>query len=396
MSHATMSTDRAVDMVCDWLDGDGCVLFLGAAFSARKEGDVEGGGVPGTRELLKSLPPPPASPEETLSSALEAKFGHPPKGKLQSFLREQFQGSKPKRGHHLAARLPFRTVITTNCDDLMERACRNIWKDVATVVFDEDLCRAGSADVTVVKPHGCVNEDEAALVFTTSQYAIFPYGRPMLTRWLTATLATHHTLYLGYGLNDDNVLGTIVPGLNSSPLRRKVDVGPPISLAVLGEGQRPDFGRFEEITKIEPVECDAEEFIKKVYDRHFARKRAEDHSRIELIQETLESAPERFMQNCCLATLRDTFPVSLIQWNLSMQEVRDAKTRFMNFFAAGLVEPVMKMGDQWYRLCTDLRTKCETRLSQGGRKSALADYYRFLQSELERLDPTQETKRRAH
>ena len=102
----------------------------------------------------------------------------------------------------------------------------------------------GSSDVTLVKPHGCILEaerDEAILVFTTSQYDNFSTGRPNLERWLTAILATHHVLYLGYGLNDGNVLHAILKGRGEGSLRRTSKARPPGSLAVLGMDDRPDF-----------------------------------------------------------------------------------------------------------------------------------------------------------
>jgi hypothetical protein len=359
-----ISTEKAVELVCQWLKDDGCVPFLGAAFSARKAGDPDGDGVPSTNEMLKAL----NSAESSLARALD-QFGDPPNGMLAAFLTEQFKDAKPKRCHHLAARLPFRTVITTNCDDLMERAYTNIWKDEVSVVLDEDLCRVGSSDVTVAKPHGCIREavkNEAALVFTSSQYATFKYHRPMLTRWLAAILATHHVIYLGYGLEDPDVLKAILHGLDvGNSLRRAPK---PLSLAVLGPGERTNFASFERYFGCEEPE-----------------KKADRRDRSDLIQEVLQTAPKQFMRNCCLAALRDTFPVSLIQWHLRPDEVPEAKKYFAKFFAAGLVEPVMKMGDQWYRLCTELKTKCEQRLSPNALTSIIDDYLRFLKVESDRL-----------
>ena len=72
------------------------------------------------------------------------------------------------------------------------------------------------------------------------------------------------------------------------------------------------------------------------------------------------------MRNFCLATLRDAFPVSLIQWKMSEPQKQQAKEWFAKFFDAGLVEPVLKMGGQWYRRRSELRTVCCNRLAQEG------------------------------
>ncbi len=366
-TNQKMTLEAGVETVCGWLNEDGCILFLGAAFSARSDGDGTGIGVPSTNDLLKIL----NSDSETLSDALEEKFGQNASGGLGRFIVEQFGSAKPRNGHHVAARLPFRTVITTNCDELMEHAYQNIWKDAVKVVIDEDMQRLGSADVSVVKPHGCVREVltdrryEAFLVFTRSQYETFAQGRPHLARWLTAILATHHFLYLGYGLNDEHFLKFLSEAMAGNPFRRIS--GPneksklPMSLAVLGDRPRPEFYRFQHMTNVHLVESAADTFIEKVYEQYSKQSKTAAINRANKIREAFQEAPPEFMWNCCLASLRGAFPLELIQWNLHGEQIAKAQEWFSRFYQVGLVEPVMRMGGQWYHLHRDLTTICHKR-----------------------------------
>lgn len=169
---------QAVEDVCEWLGerSGGCVLFLGAAFSARDKSDPDAGGVLSADELRRIFNPV----ENDLAETLEREKR--PEGSLARFLEEHFWSRDstrftPKRVHHLVARLPFRTVITTNCDDLMEEAYKSIWKDVAGVVFDKDLSKLGTTDIDLIKPHGCVIAAQKVDLDARSRDDIFVFKR---------------------------------------------------------------------------------------------------------------------------------------------------------------------------------------------------------------------------
>lgn len=378
--EANVPLDNAIDDVCRWLiDGKGCVLFLGAAFSAR---DSDGTGVPSTADLLRVLG---RDPGEDLSEALENKYGPGTRGGLTYFFETQL-GSKsntqpiPKRGHYLAAQLPFRTVITTNCDGLMEQAYESMWKDVARVVLDEDLQKVATRDVTIVKPHGCVVEarEDDFFVFTKSQYKGFSSGRPLLVKWLTAILATHHVLYLGYGIKDKNFLKVIEAGLGGDPLRRRNERLPPGSYAVLGEQDRPDFVLFANLTGINLIQASAEEFMARLVAEYLWRLRARSRDCEGLLREAMNDSP-RFVQNCRLASLVGSIPIDLLQWELkSVKEEEKAQDYFWRFYQEGLLVPEMAADGQWYRLHKDVIRMCLRSISKVDRVLLLKEYKRFL------------------
>lgn len=350
---------NALTEVREWLlCGRGCAVFLGAAFSARSDQEPDAGGVPSSlklREILK------AEPREELSAVFQRLY-HGDPGGLTRFLLKQFGGSpgpKPKQAHYQLARLPFRTVITTNCDGLMEVAYQTIWKDVARIVLDEDLPKVGTKDVTLIKPHGCVVEATSWMengrsaddlfVFTQSQYESFSVRRPSLTQWLTAVLTTHHVLYLGYDISDEPLVKMLATGVGNKPLKRHANQAQYQSYAIMGDSRKSDFERFGFITNIKQVKAGAAEFVQLLvqeYTRALTHRRSQCE---DLIKHTLSQAPKRFIDNCCLASLIDAFPLDLLTWRIKGDEASEAKQCFKNLYREGLVEPVMRLGTQWYR-----------------------------------------------
>ncbi|HYO71156.1 MAG TPA: SIR2 family protein [Archangium sp.] len=112
--------------------------------------------------------------------------------------------------HGLLARLPIRSVWTTNYDDLLEKAFAREGKRV-------DIKRRATglsltmpdADVTLYKMHGDITEPERAVI-TKDDYESYNDGtRQLFTTTLQAELATKTFLFLGFSFTDTN-LGSIL------------------------------------------------------------------------------------------------------------------------------------------------------------------------------------------
>lgn len=390
--EARENLDQAIEYVCNWLiEEKGCVLFLGAAFSARDEQNPHMGGVPSSEELLRILK---QGPNEKLSAVLEKKYGDAPPGGLKRFLEEHFLSNKgttakPKDAHLRAAQLPFRTVITTNCDNLMEIAYDGAWKAVAHVVLDEDLPKVGTKDVTLVKPHGCVLEsNENCFVFTKSQYVRFSDNRPQLVNWLTAVLATHPVLFLGYGIKDTNIIQVIKSGLKSESLKRNSRnrySEPRNGYAVMGNRSRPDFAAFQLLVGIGLVEVGVDEFMEALV-KEYSRRAHKDHTLdcIGVMNEAKEDAPKQFIENCQMGSLVPDFPYELLNWKIESQSDKDKTQDWcQRFIQEGLLDPTMKFGEQWYRFHRGIVDCCLERLRNSNKdgerlRDRVKDYSVFL------------------
>jgi hypothetical protein len=96
------------------------------------------------------------------------------------------------------------------------------------------------------------------------------------------------------------------------------------------------------------------------------------------MREALQNAPEKFIRNCCLASLVPTFPLELMQWTLHKDQWLQGQKYFQAFYKVGLVEPEMEMGGQWYRLHRDLRALFQRRMRREGIAGYRNDYLGFL------------------
>lgn len=108
--------------------------------------------------------------------------------------------------HELLARLPLRSVWTTNYDNLLEKAFEAAGKrpDVKRRPTSLSLTTR-DADVTVYKMHGDITEPEQAVI-TKDDYEAYQEGaRQLFSTTLQAELASKTFLFLGFSFNDTNL-----------------------------------------------------------------------------------------------------------------------------------------------------------------------------------------------
>ncbi|MDJ0837101.1 MAG: SIR2 family protein [Acidobacteriota bacterium] len=389
-----MELENAVGLVCHWLEEKNCILFLGAGFSAGKPGSKEG--VLSTQELKKALG---TDPTEDLSLFLQHKFGA---GGLHLELEKYFNCNKserrPKKEHRIVARLPFHIIITTNCDNLQEEAYDEVWRNYSRVVLDEDLPKVGVCDATLVKPHGCVLEQrDDVYVFSSAQYSHFETNRPYLKSWLSTVLATYHVVYVGYGLNDENLLRALSEGLTSSGLFRGTSTKP-MSIAVMGDSPEAGFHRFGSLCNIQQVQATAETFMSYLEEKFNQYSERHRKDPVTLLRKILEVAPSRFIRNCQMASLGGTFPLDLLKWEIreentartpgEKEKAREAQKCFQEIFSQRLIEPVMKFGEQWFRFQPDVADFFLSNINPRDEPSNLGDipqnYWNWVYSKMAR------------
>jgi O-acetyl-ADP-ribose deacetylase (regulator of RNase III) len=177
-----------------------CVLFVGAGLSA-------GAGLPDWAALIHRLAddlgtkPPPHLDYLDLAQWHREKFGP---GRLAQVVRETYSTpSLPTLGHYLLTALPVRQVITTNYDDLLERALAAQKRHPIKVVHQGDVAGTGRGGVYVVKLHGDAAHAEE-VVLTRDDYDEFFQRRPAMALLLEGLLLNQTFFFVGYGLRDPN------------------------------------------------------------------------------------------------------------------------------------------------------------------------------------------------
>jgi hypothetical protein len=177
-----------------------CVLFVGAGLSS-------GAGLPDWNNLVRRLGDDLGLPWSDRHDYLDLaqwyreRFGAE---KLAGVLRELYTtASQPTLAHYLLMSLPVRHVITTNYDDLLERALIGLKRHPVKVLHQADVARTGQNDVFVVKLHGDVaHADE--IILTRDDYEEFFHRRPAMALLLEGLLLNQTFFFVGYGLRDPN------------------------------------------------------------------------------------------------------------------------------------------------------------------------------------------------
>ena len=102
-------------------------------------------------------------------------------------------------GHGLLASLPVEEVVTTNYDDLFERASHAMGRTVTVLPAGQ----ASRGERWLLKMHGCVTRP-GSIVLTREDYLRFQENRSALAGIVQALLITRHMLFVGFSFTDDN------------------------------------------------------------------------------------------------------------------------------------------------------------------------------------------------
>ena len=137
-----------------------------------------------------------------VAQAYELEMGHQ---SLIAFIAERIEaaGHAPLRTHQLIAALPFKRIITTNWDTLLEEALRQAGKSVAKVVRNEDVAYVDEEKVTLIKLHGSIDQKDTIVVTGDDYYDVFA-RLPETANLVRSFFATKTLLFLGYGLADED------------------------------------------------------------------------------------------------------------------------------------------------------------------------------------------------
>jgi hypothetical protein len=177
-----------------------CVLFVGAGMSA-------GAGLPDWNGLMRRLSDdlkldwhPGLNPLD-LAQWYRERFG---RKQLGDVIRQTYTTTAhPTLAHYLLMSLPLRHVITTNYDDLLERALAALKRHPVTVIHQHEVARTGRDDVYVVKLHGDAAHAEE-IILTRDDYDEFFHARPAMALLLEGLLLNRTFFFVGYGLRDPN------------------------------------------------------------------------------------------------------------------------------------------------------------------------------------------------
>ena len=191
--------DKAIELA-DLIRGERAAIFMGAGVSI-------GAGLPGWVSLLEEVgrhTHPPTSRVELdavddprdMASLLHKRLEKDGRS-LARLLSDRLVSSKYSLQHGLLASLPCNEFITTNVDELFERAA------TATTGKLKVVPNQSESDRWLLKLHGTI-ADEDSLVFTRDKFLDLGRGSRALFGLVQAMLFTKHMLFVGYGLGDED------------------------------------------------------------------------------------------------------------------------------------------------------------------------------------------------
>ena len=109
---------------------------------------------------------------------------------------------KPSAIHNLIFELNPHIIITTNWDNILERAIEENAFIYDIVCSDVDLVKS-SLQNKLVKMHGDFKNNN--IVFKEDDYLNYQYNFPLIENYVKSILSTHTVLFLGYSYNDLNL-----------------------------------------------------------------------------------------------------------------------------------------------------------------------------------------------
>lgn len=240
------------------------VFFLGAGASVGTAREREAGeGLPLGSELAATVAKQFLVDDQSgdlRKAASVAALRKSSPAAVKRFVAEEItsRSRSPLDAHRALARIHPALVVTTNYDDLYERALEELNERPAKVVSSEDVVHLPRGKPTVVKLHGDASRPHS-LVLTGEDYMDWESNVEGLFADVTAEFRRGSCVFVGYGLADENLRRVI--GL----VRKQLGKYAPKHYALVhrvDEGTAAEFG-----DSVEFVEGDATAFLQEVAER---------------------------------------------------------------------------------------------------------------------------------
>jgi hypothetical protein len=150
----------------------------------------------------------------SLTQAAEYFISYRPTARigLDELIQDRLQGLQPTLGHYLMTLFPWKAIITTNYNMVVEEAYQqslkqNYCKTKLDIVRNDDdlIKRNRSSNIVLYKPHGCISltgQVQTPLIITSKDYFDSVGLRPKLYKEINSLVKECSTLFIGYSLDD--------------------------------------------------------------------------------------------------------------------------------------------------------------------------------------------------
>jgi len=204
--------EKSIIKLIKYLRKEDIILFIGSGFSLKA-------GAPSVQKIIEVLNKEAGTDlsKETESQTLRnitEKFvnEYGDRNEIISILQKLFSFTPSDTNNQkLLARIPhIHTIFTTNYDTLIEDAYP---KEERTVITNNKSCAYDNTSVCVYKVHGDISSmnDPDNIVITDSDYKGYFKNENFNLIWehLKLSFVKKHVVFIGYSLEDDNILDII-------------------------------------------------------------------------------------------------------------------------------------------------------------------------------------------
>lgn len=201
-SKLAIATEAFIKNYAAYVDEGRAALFVGAGLS-RAAGFVDWRGL--VKPLAQELGLDIANETDFVSLAQYYLNVKNNRSRLNELLVHGFsKGAVPTTNHSLIARLPIRSIWTTNYDHVLEHAFSNAGRPLDVKRVDEDFAISRGPDVALYKMHGDV-DNPSTTILTRDDYERYEQTHPVFFQHLHLDLLTKHFLFLGFSFTDPNL-----------------------------------------------------------------------------------------------------------------------------------------------------------------------------------------------
>ena len=110
----------------------------------------------------------------------------------------------PSDVHNLIVKLPFRAIITTNWNTLIEKAYEDVHGFTIPVVYSDDSLVTMDSSSILLKVHGSIDKPDS-IVFAEEDYYDRASSETLISLYVKTLIATSTILFIGYGLRDFDI-----------------------------------------------------------------------------------------------------------------------------------------------------------------------------------------------
>jgi NAD-dependent SIR2 family protein deacetylase len=176
-------------------DNNKLVIFVGAGVSMNS-------GLPSWGQLIGDLKKSVEVNDENFLKIAEYYFNQYGRNAYYQKLEQYFPSKESNELHKLILDLKPQHIITTNWDDLLEKAILQNADLYFTVATDQQLASSPRHQL-LVKMHGDLYHRN--IVFKETDYHAYSDNFPLIENFVKSLFSTHTVLFIGYSINDYNL-----------------------------------------------------------------------------------------------------------------------------------------------------------------------------------------------